>query len=93
MVYTVNLVYTVDRVYAVDTVCTVYTIQIALGMDGAKKSDEFLEKIQTALTPRVFLKMKNPFLWAGLRNPIVSIYKEPKYQFSNFLDTYWPLPP
>ena len=33
---------------------------------------------------RVFLKMKNPFLWAGLRNPIVSIYKEPKYQFFKF---------
>ena len=29
---------------------------------------------------RVFLKMKNPLLWAGLRNPIVSMYKEPKYQ-------------
>ena len=37
---------------------------------------------------RVFLKMKNPFLWAGLRNPIVSMYKEAKYQFSEF---FWHL--
>ena len=28
---------------------------------------------------RVYHKMKNPFLWAGLWNPIVSMYKEPKY--------------
>ena len=42
---------------------------------------------------RVFLQMNNPFLWAGLRNPIVSMYEEPKYQFSEFLDTYWPLAP
>ena len=46
-----------------------------------------------SLSIRVFLKMKNPFLWAGLRNPIVSVYKKPKYQFSDFLDTYWLLAP
>ena len=36
---------------------------------------------------RVFLQMNNPFLWASLWNPIVSMYEEPKYQFSEFLDT------
>ena len=40
---------------------------------------------------RVFLKMKNPLLWANLRNPIVFMCKEPKYQFTDFLDKYWPL--
>ena len=46
---------------------------------------------QSDLNTRVYHKMKNPFLWAGLQNPIVSMYEEPKYQFSEFLDTYWPL--
>ena len=40
---------------------------------------------------RVFLKMKNPLLWANLRNAIVFMCKEPKYQFTDFLDKYWPL--
>ena len=35
---------------------------------------------------RVFLKMKNPFLCAGLRNPIVFMYKEPKYQIVIFFN-------
>ena len=34
---------------------------------------------EIVLRTRVFLKMKNPFLWAGLRNLIVSMYEEPKY--------------
>ena len=33
---------------------------------------------------RVFLKMNNPFFWAGLWNPIVSMYEDPKYQFRVF---------
>ena len=41
-----------------------------------------------SMVTRVSQKMNNPFLWAGLRNHIVSMYEEPKYQFSEFLDTY-----
>ena len=41
---------------------------------------------EKVLFNRVFLKMQNPLLWAGLQNPIVFMYKEPKYQIAIFFN-------
>ena len=72
----------------------VFTFDNVFPSDVKQVLSDFLDNHNyNRLVNRVFLKIKNPFLWAGLWNPIVSIYGEPKYQFSEFLDTYWPLAP